>query len=692
MRWRERLALAFCLLIAGSGVYAQLRTVWQRPAISFSEKMFPLPDGSGVFFTGHHGWVSYLLPLPDGRLLRQVFYGEEVASITPDGHWLLTIKKWGTERRFRIWQLPDFTLYREIDIPDIGGESQYVTSVHLTPDGTHILAAMYGCDWYYYTCYPEVYAIMLIRIADNQIVWSRSQPEGLNLLVLSPDGQLALVENDYEVQLWRVADGTMQYELDISVDCATFSPDGQLFALGRWDGTITLHQTSDGTLVRTMRVPNDRYAIQLHFSPNGSYLASLSSDQRVHIWDVSRGTLIRSLIPHNERTRHMLFYTDSQVLTIGEDVSALLESIRLWDPLTGRLVQQWAWMWYGADLVRFSPDGQTLGTVTNRYYWSIFVSWSAPEGALRNWFNPVYGVPNRAITSFEFMGGESAIVTADMGRMLQLWDVRSRSLRWSVQAHTDGLTDIALPPHGSRIATASYERVLKWWNAANGTLLNSFGGHLGGVTAIDLSPDGALLASASYDGTVCLWQPATGTLLRTLTGHHGVVWDVAFLPSSNALVSAGADGTLRLWNITTGTTLRVWQAHAGGVYRLSVAPNGKIIASFGEDGALRFWTHTGELLWIYSPAFDLASFAFSPQFPYFAYSIRSDYAGGSLLVMAMFSIPGDVDGDGCVSDSDLLQVLFAFGQTGDWPADVDGNGVVDDSDLLIVLLRFGTGC
>jgi WD40 repeat protein len=170
------------------------------------------------------------------------------------------------------------------------------------------------------------------------------------------------------------------------------------------------------------------------------------------------------------------------------------------------------------------------------------------------------------------------------------------------------------------------------------------------------------------------------------------VWDVAFLPSSNALVSAGADGTLRLWNPTTGAMLRAWQAHTGGVYKLSVAPNGKIIASFGEDDALRFWTSMGELLWIYSPAFDLASFAFSPQFPYFAYSIRSDYAGGSLLVMAMFSIPGDVDGDGCVSDSDLLQVLFAFGQTGDWPADVDGNGVVDDGDLLIVLLRFGTGC
>ncbi len=53
--------------------------------------------------------------------------------------------------------------------------------------------------------------------------------------------------------------------------------------------------------------------------------------------------------------------------------------------------------------------------------------------------------------------------------------------------------------------------------------------------------------------------------------------------------------------------------------------------------------------------------------------------------------PGDVDGNGCVDDADLLQVLFAFGGQGG-PADVNGDGIVDDADLLIVLFNFGTGC
>ncbi len=52
---------------------------------------------------------------------------------------------------------------------------------------------------------------------------------------------------------------------------------------------------------------------------------------------------------------------------------------------------------------------------------------------------------------------------------------------------------------------------------------------------------------------------------------------------------------------------------------------------------------------------------------------------------------GDVNGDGCVDDADLLIVLFNFGNAGG-QGDVNCDNIVDDADLLIVLFNFGAGC
>ncbi len=66
--------------------------------------------------------------------------------------------------------------------------------------------------------------------------------------------------------------------------------------------------------------------------------------------------------------------------------------------------------------------------------------------------------------------------------------------------------------------------------------------------------------------------------------------------------------------------------------------------------------------------------------------------GEAVLPLRVLAVNGDVDGNGCVDDADLLTVLFAFGNTGAHPADTNGDDIVDDADLLTVLFNFGRGC
>lgn len=69
--------------------------------------------------------------------------------------------------------------------------------------------------------------------------------------------------------------------------------------------------------------------------------------------------------------------------------------------------------------------------------------------------------------------------------------------------------------------------------------------------------------------------------------------------------------------------------------------------------------------------------------------IRDFALTGAHRVDWEFTVAGDINDDDVIDDADLLQVLFAFGQSGANPADVNGDSVVDDADLLMVLFNFG---
>ena len=134
--------------------------------------------------------------------------------------------------------------------------------------------------------------------------------------------------------------------------------------------------------------------------------------------------------------------------------------------------------------------------------------------------------------------------------------------------------------------------------------------------------------------------------------------------------------TVQITNPNTGTGItKTTTADANGVWRILLEPIDDALQ--GDAG---FYTP----VWLVQVK---AQGALSQLFP------ETLLPGGDTLDPYLRSqlVLGDVDGDNCIDDADLLAVLFAFG--GNSPnADLNLDGIVDDADLLLVLFNFGAGC
>ncbi len=216
------------------------------------------------------------------------------------------------------------------------------------------------------------------------------------------------------------------------------------------------------------------------------------------------------------------------------------------------------------------------------------------------------------------------------------------------------------------------------------------------------------MASGDWDGTIRVWRTSNWTLVYSCRAHSEWLNSLTFSPDGQLLASGGFDwvwddeagfgyysGTVRLWNVSDGTLVHTFEVPAEvGVFSVIFSPDGRYLASASGDDIIRFWQVLDRILARYydQETLGVIPVQFSPNGRFFAYG-RKD----ATVVLARnpfaSQVEGDVNGDGCVDDADLLAVLFAFGSSGSGlPEDVNNDGMVDDADLLIVLFNFGSGC
>lgn len=258
---------------------------------------------------------------------------------------------------------------------------------------------------------------------------------------------------------------------------------------------------------------------------------------------------------------------------------------------------------------------------------------------------------------------------------------------------------LALSPNGEHAATAAdtggshdnqpRRREVKVWRLSDGQLvrvldqnalrnaLGDYSLYVSDISAVAFSPDGSYLAFLwtghrdYYDGAwVSLWRVADWQLLANIDlPPYYRVWRLTFSNDGQYLIAWLEETQSRdqiCWKWFTA-----WHFPSGTIRRRNGYP-------------LCFDTR--------SFASNVSNAHFLTRASCFAASIDSTL----MLVRGPFCVlRGDVNLDARVDDTDLMRVLFAFGERGPrtWvPEDLNFDGVVDDADLIVVLIDYGYAC
>ncbi|KAM7533550.1 hypothetical protein Aperf_G00000126088 [Anoplocephala perfoliata] len=263
---------------------------------------------------------------------------------------------------------------------------------------------------------------------------------------------------------------------------------------------------------------------------------------------------IKRVYCHQNAVRAVRFNADGQYcLTAGGD-----RTIRLWNPVTGRLLKTYTGHGGEVSDVQASSDNSQIGSGGAD---NLVVLWDVASGqALRRWRKHAGRVNALRFAGPAAAEGELAptssllLLSVGIDGMLLAWDVRARS-QYPIQTMHEAKDSVnCLTVRRWQIITGSVDRCVRIYDVRKGIMTEEYIGYP--VTSVGLSFDGQCLLVASQDSVVRLFDYGNGELLNKYTGHVNKNYriDCCFLNDDAQIVSGSEDPKCRvvLWNLLEG--------------------------------------------------------------------------------------------------------------------------------------------
>jgi sugar lactone lactonase YvrE len=279
-----------------------------------------------------------------------------------------------------------------------------------------------------------------------------------------------------------------------------FSPDGKMLALGLNSVDVQLWRVAEETLQKTLE--GHKGSINsVVFSPNGQILASGSQDTTVRLWRVADGALIHTLSGHAGDVNSVAFSRSGQTLA---SASISPTTIRLWSVTNGALLNNLTGNAYWATSVDFSVDGQFLASGSNAIRVRL---WRVADGTalstLKGHTGHINSVAFSPVTASSY---EQVLASGSQDTTVRLWRIADGQTLSILKEHMGGVNSVSFSPDGQVLASGSQDTTVRLWRVTDGELLSTLEGHTSWVNSVAFSPDGYTLVTGSQDKTVRIWH------------------------------------------------------------------------------------------------------------------------------------------------------------------------------------------
>jgi RNA polymerase sigma factor (sigma-70 family) len=390
---------------------------------------------------------------------------------------------------------------------------------------------------------------------------------------LSPDGKTyAELNHRGSLTLWNAVDGTFTHHLKAQGGAYTalaFPPDGKTIVVGDDTHTFRVFDLATARELRSFGILDGNVVAQMAVSPDGKWLVTAGGkkggnppigphDCFFRLWNLNEGTVVRTLkFPEDNGARSLLFTPDSGTVIAGiYGTRGSPAAVRSWHVASGKPGRAWTDdSNIGLDLA-VSPNKKVLATMNET---GVIRLWDFATGQERR----LLEASPCSVEAVRFEAGGRTVVTVGEDGAVRTWEAASGrllSLPRSLEKKGFG------PRFSGGNVLVSYfwktddTTMVRLHDVATGKLIEEWVGFFGVA-----SPDGKRLAFADKNrrnirildmGTRKEIQKLATAPRENKQSRHYDPFPQAFTPDGQSLVVQGED--VSVWDLRTGKQTSSW--------------------------------------------------------------------------------------------------------------------------------------